>query len=82
MASCRACTFSASNRTLSIDSDGVGRVERFIVLQWKYLLNLAADEQPPGRPNLHHLKTVAFQQAQDVLFEELNLGVGKLCFGE
>ena len=61
---------------LSIGGDGVGRVERITALQRKHFLDLAADEQPPGLSNLRHLQTVALQQAEDILFEALNLMVG------
>ena len=67
---------------LSIGRDRVGRIERLFILQRKHVLDLAADEQPSRRPKLHHLESVALQQAKDVLFEELNVGVGGLSFGE
>ena len=35
---------------LSIDSDGVGRVERFIVLQWKYLSISPLTSSLPAAP--------------------------------
>ena len=67
---------------LSIGRDGVGRIEQLFILQRKNVLDLAADEQPSRRPKLHHLESVALQQAQDVLFEELSFGIGGLSFGE
>ncbi len=67
---------------LSIGGDGVGRIERLIILQRKHVFDLAADEQPSRRPHLHHLETVALRQAEDVLFEESHIGVGGLSFGE
>ena len=48
---------------LSIGRDRVGRIERLFVVQRKNVLKLAADEQPSRRPKLHHLESVALQQA-------------------
>ena len=56
---------------LSIGGDGVGRIQGLVVLQMKNVFDLAADEQPPRRPELHHRESVALQQAEDVLFEDL-----------
>ena len=67
---------------VSIGGDRVGRIELLFIHQRKNVLDLAADEQPSRRPKLHHLESVALQQAEDFLFEELNVGVGGLSFGE